>query len=312
MKKNYLFLVAVLSSALTSLAQPVITAAMFQDFSVELYSVPDLTGVTQGPAGASQTWDFSGLVLDAEPALYLQTVPVNTAPYHETFPAANFCQQSTVVFDGVIYRNFSFAKITSSALETLGSSSEEGLGEEYLNTPLTPLPLNYNDSYVDTEQSITDTEVTTSIETYDGYGTLISPFGAYNDVVRIKSVRDSSTSYSWINTNPYSPLMSVSISNLTGLVQNVAVWKNSTGLATNQVVANNSVIVFPNPAQSILNIKVPQKTIDKIRITDLSGKTVIDKNTDTSTLDIENLAAGIYMLQVTSGKQQFETKFVKQ
>jgi len=75
----------------------------------------------------------------------------------------------------------------------------------------------------------------------------------------------------------------------------------------------NNISIFPNPSTDILTLKLPNNTtIDKITITDLTGKIVKDQTQNTNIVNVENLANGLYILEVFSGDQKFETKFIKQ
>lgn len=313
MKKNYFAFVLLLTAGFFAVAQPVVTSASFQDFSVRAHAITDLTGITVGNAGANQTWNYNEVVPE-EPYVYLRSIPGSSAPAHTEIPDANYFQEVSFILDDVIYQSYSFAKITSSSYEALGNIYSSGEFEGYLVTPVIPLPLSYTNSYVSTEQLTSDPTPTSSTSTYDAYGTLVTPYGTFTNVVRLKDVDESSTSYSWYRFDPYTPLMSIEISNADGLVTDATIWESTPPLATNQVMAVDAKIsVFPNPTKNILNLRLPANTtIDKITITDLTGKTVQEQSQYKETVNVENLADGIYVLQATSGNNSFETKFVKQ
>ncbi len=73
---------------------------------------------------------------------------------------------------------------------------------------------------------------------------------------------------------------------------------------------DNLITVFPNPAKSIINLKVNSKFIDsKYEIYDNSGKKVLDGKiiSETTTIKLGNLSGGIYMLSIDNNiKQQFK------
>ncbi len=83
------------------------------------------------------------------------------------------------------------------------------------------------------------------------------------------------------------------------------------GLASNSYEFKNSVVVFPNPTQSILYLSTAT-TLDKIIITDLTGKTVLQQVLPLNQVNVQNLAKGMYIIEAFSGKEKFETKFVKE
>ena len=84
------------------------------------------------------------------------------------------------------------------------------------------------------------------------------------------------------------------------------------GLATSGFVKNN-INTYPNPACTLLNLQVANNTsINKIIITDLTGKIVKEQTQNTTTINVENLAQGMYILEAYSGEQKMVSKFVKE
>ena len=75
----------------------------------------------------------------------------------------------------------------------------------------------------------------------------------------------------------------------------------------------NSFLMFPNPAQTELNVKIPQAgTVD---IISLAGKAIYSQEFNTigsETLDIQNLSAGIYLVRYTNNQQIQTLKLIKQ
>jgi uncharacterized repeat protein (TIGR01451 family) len=84
---------------------------------------------------------------------------------------------------------------------------------------------------------------------------------------------------------------------------------NSVGLGKN-VVKNNTIKIFPNPAKNILNIQ-SSKPLHQIKIINMLGETVliINANEALSTqINIENLSNGVYQVQINEGV--YELKIV--
>lgn len=76
--------------------------------------------------------------------------------------------------------------------------------------------------------------------------------------------------------------------------------------------AKATISVYPNPAQDVLFIKnVNNIVIDKVTITDLSGKKILEQNGNKTSINIESIAAGMYVLEVISGESKMVEKFVK-
>lgn len=75
---------------------------------------------------------------------------------------------------------------------------------------------------------------------------------------------------------------------------------------------NATVAVYPNPTHDYLNIQNESNTeIDTLTVTDLTGKKVLEQN-KTTQIDVRNLAKGMYVLGIISGKNKETTKFIKE
>lgn len=73
------------------------------------------------------------------------------------------------------------------------------------------------------------------------------------------------------------------------------------------------ITVYPNPAKNILNVKInDSRIIDKITITEITGKLVFEQAQNPNPVNLEKLASGLYILEVSSGKDKWQTKFVKE
>lgn len=76
--------------------------------------------------------------------------------------------------------------------------------------------------------------------------------------------------------------------------------------------SNENIKMYPNPTSSILNLNfLNQKTIDKVVVVDISGKIVLQQNQNTSQINVEKLAKGLYIIEVYSQNGKFSSKFIK-
>jgi hypothetical protein len=91
-------------------------------------------------------------------------------------------------------------------------------------------------------------------------------------------------------------------------------YANSITLGTEKFeTANTTITVFPNPTKDLLNIQTSLTTdIEKVIVTDIAGKTVLKQNQNTTQVNVQNLAKGMYLLQVFSGDQKWQSKFLKE
>jgi hypothetical protein len=86
-----------------------------------------------------------------------------------------------------------------------------------------------------------------------------------------------------------------------------------TTLATNDFDFDKEIFIYPNPTSSVLNINSNNNiTLDKVIITDLTGKIILEQTQNTSKINVENLSIGVYIVQVYSGKNKYQNKFIKQ
>jgi len=76
---------------------------------------------------------------------------------------------------------------------------------------------------------------------------------------------------------------------------------------------NLAISIYPNPAHTILNIRLDNEaSLASITITDVLGKIILSESTETNTINIENLQAGIYFLTVKNKANQVaNVKFIK-
>lgn len=96
-------------------------------------------------------------------------------------------------------------------------------------------------------------------------------------------------------------------------MQRIDILYADAGLGVMQNSTEKKLMVHPNPATNFLNLQLPNNTtIDKITITDLTGKIIKEQTRNTNVVNVESLANGMYILQAFSGDDKFETKFVKQ
>jgi hypothetical protein len=70
------------------------------------------------------------------------------------------------------------------------------------------------------------------------------------------------------------------------------------------------LIIYPNPANSILNIQT-DLAIDSITITDISGRTTTVPSSVNNTIDVSTLSDGIYFVTFTTKDGFFREKFIK-
>lgn len=169
------------------------------------------------------------------------------------------------------------------------------------------------------------------VNSVDGWGTLITPLDTYN-VVRVRSVvnaidtisldttnqsgftivRPTEVQYKWMASGMMLPVLEVDCQIIANaeVVTNVA-YQDSLidGLfqVTVQETADPSrLIVYPNPACGQLNVSIPESNNDvtEIGLYNSHGQIVPKewkRSGDVYSVDIVNVASGLYTLRVVSG-----------
>lgn len=78
-------------------------------------------------------------------------------------------------------------------------------------------------------------------------------------------------------------------------------------------IDNKEITIYPNPTQKTLQLQTKKDTtIDKIIITDLSGKIILAQAQNTNQVNVEQLSNGMYFIQAFSGEEKFTSKFIKE
>jgi hypothetical protein len=254
--------------------------------------------IAPGSGGAGVTWNYSTLT----PIVggVIQIVDPSTTPYFSTFPTATFCAKLMPVTGGSAYV---YERVSSAKWEQLANNyAGVGTGDDYTPNPESQIrfPMSYLDSFVDTFQKTTGGPNTVTI-TYDGYGTLITPFATYTNVVRIKKYwGPGDFDYNWYQTSP----------NI-GIIANFDASGNKYGFfrpPTSEKVSlpNGNVTaatIFPNPAASsfmLLLTGMPDLTHTIFMITDVAGKVVrqIPVTGEQTSVQCDRMPAGLYFYTV--------------
>lgn len=181
----------------------------------------------------------------------------------------------------------------------------------------------------------------------DGYGTLRLPFGDYNQTMRIKAsvlttdstevnpgefftTQISNVFYFYLRAGTYTPLLIQSESSITaqnGVPIPPQTFKSITYLAQTSIfVLGNSKVnpsafqLFPNPASNLIQIK--NETIlsanASYQIVDLSGRMVdsgnlnSSNNENTSTISVQQLPEGVYLVHLMDKGKVTTQKLIKQ
>ena len=122
--------------------------------------------------------------------------------------------------------------------------------------------------------------------------------GTTNDTLVIANVTLSN------NNQPFRCIIS---SGSCSDTSNIAVLTVNNNVGINQTSQDNLFSVFPNPAQSVINVKAASRLVGEIySIYDKAGKVVLTGklNSENTTIELGNLSGGIYMFSVGENMKQ--------
>ena len=93
-------------------------------------------------------------------------------------------------------------------------------------------------------------------------------------------------------------------------IQLLSVLINNPVELTETTIPGKLITVYPNPTNGLVHIKIPNQTIQIIKIYDLQGQ-LIKETTDT-TFSLENNSNGIYFIEVQTKQGFYHNKLIKQ
>ncbi|MBU1880561.1 T9SS type A sorting domain-containing protein, partial [bacterium] len=292
--------------------------------SITFSSMTDPGTVDVGPAGANQTWNFTGMT----------TVFTQTHEYHDpattswgaSFPNANRCFKIADITPEM----FHYFELTTTDYWTLGFGSDM-MTINYNNTQsLVQFPVEYQDEWdcVYTWDMEGTTIYDSTRYVVDGYGTVIDGSNTYNNVLRTRSHRTAITyvmgipistmtywSYAWEEVG-YGSVASITSevdeSNPNFTTGTFARIESITGIKELPAEPSLPTAVtlhpaYPNPfnPETLLRFSIPVAGEVMLTIYDLHGRVVtqlqngwLTPGTYQTQFNGESLAGGIYFAQL--------------
>jgi hypothetical protein len=162
--------------------------------------------------------------------------------------------------------------------------------------PIPSPPVAIQNQFFTTGQNLSNLQVTGNNPIW--YATPSDATNHVNPIVNTKLLVDNTTYYvTQTNDGCESSSFAITVTLALGL---------------NDFIKNN-VKLFPNPTHSVLNLSVNNGiSLDKIIIVDISGKVVLEQTQNLSSINVEKLAKGVYILTAYSGEKQYQEKFIKE
>jgi hypothetical protein len=307
MKK--LLLLIFIVSPMYIMAQPTINANGVHFMPGDIGFNTNATQFEVPEPGANVTWDYSDFVS-------LGIFSSSNENYNGIdFPTANFRSYNDVAS--------TYYQQTGSGIYVVGfqvTQPGNTIVFDYSNAETRlPLPFSYQSSVSDVfncsfVSGVPFEREGSSTFTGHGYGTVILPTGTVTDVLCVKWVQEyaddsglgfalsySREGYAFYKNGFHYPILNLDAFD-SGLLTYTNSWIDSESL---NVIENSTVgetfIMFPNPAGSVLNLKVfdNQSTVN---IFDVNGRNVYaaQSNLLTETIDLSSFDSGIYFVNVVS------------
>lgn len=259
-----------------------------------------------GDSGANVVWDFS-------------TLTKTSSTESRSLVTDTFLSEASYINYNPIANTYQYIFEDSSKRELLGT--RDGNTGQFLpyKKPLNLIyfPLNYNSVFFDTalvsnyDSDLEDTIHTTvyTVAKTDGYGTLTTPLGTYNDVLRVYkknkgivvfgslgTAEYESESYLWYASGYSMDLMYINILNINGQISYSTTYLDDPNLQNTKINnLANEVSIYPNPTSDYINIKTNSPNIS-VEIYDITGKSVYNGNENK--VNVSDLKKGMYTVVV--------------
>ena len=210
-----IFTIQFLLCSIYIFAQPVITTDIVPQTGITVKAAYNEGTIDVGPSGENQIWDFSTLSTSFD--INFAILDSKEAPGSSSYPDAEF------VWHLVEFENYLFYDVTDNVISQLGGVNG-AVGDVTFQTINTDwedglqLPLTYLDTYdffTAFDNYLFGDLISSSTRnatlTADGYGTITTPFGTYENVLRVIITREEFGSQarqtSWLHPESFLPVM---------------------------------------------------------------------------------------------------------
>ena len=279
-------------------------------------------GFLEGPSGANQTWNFTSIGnISANADEY---VTVASTPYASQFPNANLASSS-----------FSYFNSNITAFTLVGKVSPGGVVYNYSNgEDIMRFPFTYNDTYTDQwavnfTSGIDFFRTASTTVTADGYGTVITQNGTYDNALRfhfVQTYHDSSSAfeldyvneqYLWYKEGIKEPLAFTSVfTTLGGNPSTSGGYATVTVGVEETTISSAALNLFPNPATASISLSLNDEYIGNAKIIILNqlGQQVSAVEScnlmaaNAMQIDVAHLRNGFYTLQIISDENAIINK----
>ncbi len=333
-------------------AQITITSASMPSSNDTIrYSNTSVAGLNYDTTGSNMTWDFSNVTpLSQGLYAYKPSLQINFA-YSLFFGFSSYglkVLDSLSLGTFAISNVYNFFQNSTSSFKAVGRGLEFTgipIPSNYSDDDeIYQFPLHFND--YDSSTFAVSFSLTTlldlnsagyRINEVEGYGTVITPYGTFNclkvkstivqtDTITISSfplppITRVTREYKWLTTTEKIPVFEISGSVFGGnFLPTTARYRDNfiVSLGNNELgFDQNQLKIYPNPASQKITISgIDLNLNDQLLISDITGKvfyqTTIKQQLNNLTVEMPELANGIYFLNIRNANGNQVKKFIKE
>lgn len=310
-----------LAFAPSLMAQPVFQSTDFQPAIGAQLTALSTDYRAAGPATNGFVYDLSTLPLGA--ATTSTILLPSATPYGTYYPAATHASAGLVNPQSYVYLQLT---ATQEVLLGLYGPSVQLIYTDPQQVAAFPLQLGttWNDDFAGT-QTVSGMDVArtgTSTGNYNGYGTVILPFGTFTNVARVEMTQTYSDNFSGLTYTTIVHVVSYlkaglsqalfstnfTLSDVGGTMDTVGTSSSMVDPASIGIRENSRSIlasVWPNPASGTATIQLAQSANPGLSIAlyDATGRIVrhvhVNAGMERIPLDLKGLRSGLYFLRAT-------------
>jgi hypothetical protein len=322
-------------ATLSVFSQPTLTSSWVPSIGLQtrIYAFDGTSGLSEGPSGASQTWDLSSY--DTTASQVAKTISPSSAPGSSSFAGATDCAEGLSTAGN---NSYTFNKLSGNTYQLIGLS--QPTPSAYITTYTDPqdifhFPETYNSSFTDVARITgsfggsnpgTIKGTTHETVTADAYGTLTTKSGTFANVLRFKVVQDivdtesvagqtvqlvyHYETYNWVSpTIPGVILASVSHLTQSGISQDAGYYAKVISTGEESLAAAGildwSIAPQPSSDRATVLIQSDKAGADaELIVYDLTGRQILQSTQTLSVghnkmaVDVSALTTGIYMASI--------------
>lgn len=323
-------------------------------------------GINFTATGANHLWDFSTLQWISQDVDTFLTIAQTGVTYQIVFAniplnpnRANLATKTTLQAPPI--GGISISDVEAFFYNSTASYKQVGYGAGINGFP-TPIPFNNHDIIYNFPLNFNDLDSSNSdfslgipglgyygytqkrVNTCDGWGTLITPFGQF-DVLRVRSTitgrdtvyldtlgfgfgfnRPVAREYKWLGKNHDIPLLQINTTVGFAGTENINLIRYQDSLrvlSVNELTEVSAVTVYPNPATEIISIDITVQMQDdfNVQLYSLDGRKAAEvlngtlmpgKHSLILHTKLHNLSSGVYYLLIESSSGRRVEKLVIQ